>query len=193
MIDGCRTLYEYFNRDYLFEVDGLVEIEEKSPSGAGVARFAIDGNSIVLKVHNKPPLLWSLRTRKCSDGAFVTFGESGADLHLVEMKSGLDAREWAHALEQFSGMYLTALATLRLLNLTELNSVRCYIAYKKIRSKADTETNPILLKSLVGDIRSIGRVEEFFKESVGLPMGVKAALHHSQRDDAGNADFGAVA
>lgn len=193
MIDACRELYRHFNNDYVFEVNGIVEIAETSKSGAGIARFKTDGASIVLKVHNQPPLLWSLKIRCCSDGAFITFDDQGAHLHLVELKSGLDAREWAHAVEQFRGMYLTAIAALRLLNIQEIVSVKCYIAYKKIRYAASDETNPVLLKALVGGQKTIGGLEELFKNLISLPLNVSARLKHAVRDSSGDADFGAVA
>lgn len=99
MIDECRSRYHIFNSDYLFEVNGELEFREKNRSGAGAASFRLASRSIALRAHDNPPLVWSLKVRNCADGAFITFRDQSAHLHIVELKSGLSQRDWARALE----------------------------------------------------------------------------------------------
>src|ERR1700679_3345026 len=105
MISGCRECLKHFSKDYVWETSDMVEVVETSEGGAGIARFSFSGPAIVLKAHNKPPLVWSLKKRKCADGSFVTFEGDKARLHIVELKSKLTQSEWAKASEQIEGMF----------------------------------------------------------------------------------------
>jgi len=193
MIERCRSRYEIFNADYVFETSNTLEFSEKNKSGAGSAIFQISGTGIVIKSHNNPPLVWSLKIRNCADGAFITFADDEAHLHLVELKSGLSQKDWAHAIEQFRGMYFSSIAAGKLLGIEEFSTIRCYISYKTLKMATLETISPVLIKTLVGKRTPLGGQNEWEKEVIEFPLGHAANLVKSQRDDSGNSDFGQVA
>jgi len=193
MIEDHRGCLIHLNKDFVFEAESKIEFEELSEDGAGIAKFSTALPTIIIKSKKKAPLVWALRVLKCADGAFVTFRQGQIDLHIVELKSGLDARTWETVLSQYEGMYLSAIAALRLLQITKVDNVICYLAYKRFRSPVQEETNPVLLKGLVGVKGSASYLEAMIGKAVALPFDVTARLVKGQRDPAGDIDFGAIA
>jgi len=184
MIEDHRGCLIHLNKDFVFEAESKIEFEELSEDGAGIAKFSTALPTIIIKSKKKAPLVWALR---------VTFRQGQIDLHIVELKSGLDARTWETVLSQYEGMYLSAIAALRLLQITKVDNVICYLAYKRFRSPVQEETNPVLLKGLVGVKGSASYLEAMIGKAVALPFDVTARLVKGQRDPAGDIDFGAIA
>ena len=149
MIDNCRSYLSLFNAAWVCEEAGAISIDEKASDGAGSAIFSSKQACIVVRAESSSPLIWSLAQRKCADGALITFNKDGAHLHIVELKSKVTLKAWAHALQQFEGMYLTSLAISRLLKIFEVQSVTCYIAAKeyKLSDVVGASASPSLIKT----------------------------------------------
>jgi hypothetical protein len=74
-----------FNNDLITETSGRIVFREKQT--AAEAHFDSSGPCIKIKAHDNAPLIWALAQRRCADGAFFSFDDSGAHLHIVELKS----------------------------------------------------------------------------------------------------------
>jgi hypothetical protein len=191
MIEECLAHLCHFNGNYVYHASGEIEIVETSPSGAGSAVFVTEQSAVVIKTGKNGPHVWSLRQRKCADGAFLVFDDEDTRLHLVELKSKLSLKDWAHALHQFEGMYLTALAVLRLLKIDHISAVTCYIAFTA-ENVSTPSASPVLLKTLVGSSRTLGGREEWEKELIHLPYATVANVVKGQRPVGGSINFGPV-
>ncbi|ESY03910.1 hypothetical protein X753_21795 [Mesorhizobium sp. LNJC399B00] len=192
MIDICRERLCHFNNAYVHELKDTCDITETSPGGEGTARFSSKSPIIRIKSSKQPPLLWSLKQRKCADGAFLTFVDNEVWLHIVELKSGLSLSDWAHAKKQFEGMYLTAVAVAGLLCESNVAHVTCYIAYTSDNLAATRGASPTLLKTLVGSTKTLGGWEEWTNGEISLPFNVTASVVKGKRAKGGDVDFGAV-
>ncbi|MCW2272696.1 hypothetical protein GJ654_01220 [Rhodoblastus acidophilus] len=194
IIDDCRSALEHFNSDFVYFTEPAARffIEEKSCSGAGRAYFSHTAACIMLKATNKAPMVWALSNRSCAEGAFVSFDESGFHLHIIEMKSKLTYNEWIKALKQLSGMYLTAIATARILGIYSFNSIRCYIAFKEDAITPNRDADPVLLKTFVGTENIASGVDQWSSGMIRLPLSAKAFLKKGQRDGNNDIDFGFV-
>lgn len=193
MIDDCRPHLEHFNSHFIYESHDTVNVSETHPEGAGTVTFSIAAPAIVLKSRVQAPLLWALQVRNCANGAFITFSDSSNNLHIVELKLVMTSSTWAHAAKQFHGMFLTALASSRILNIPKFGTVTCYVALSEDRVTQTVEQDLILLKTEVGGSRSFGRQEEWDRGFIRLPFGVEANLVKIFRDSSGNASYGPVA
>lgn len=194
MIDSCRQYLELFNAFYVNEAIGTFSIVERNEAGKGAAKFNSTSYCIVIRTQEQSPQIWALKQRKCGDGAFLTFDRRGAHLHLVELKSRLSLGDWAHALQQFEGLYLTAIAVMRLLGLQAAASVTCYLAARedRVTQTQEVTASPTLIKAPVGEVRTFGGRESWTNETVPLPFSTNAILIKGWRDATGDADFGAV-
>jgi hypothetical protein len=192
MIESCRSCMHLFNDAWISEAAGDIIFTERNPSGLGEARFTSKHPSIVIKADKNAPLIWALAQRKCADGAFYSFDEAGAHLHLVELKGKVSLATWAHTVQQFEGMFLTSLAIGRLLDIQKPISVTCYLAAKEDRIASASQTAPALIKAPVGKSRTFGEREAWDKEQVPLPLSFKAALVKGWQDTGGIAAFGDV-
>ncbi len=163
---------------------------ETDPAGEGVTTFRAPGEALQLRVHNKPPLVWALKNKKCADGAFLTYAEDTAEytLHILEMKSKITADEISKVMEQFKGMYFSAISMMSVLRIPLPTHVRFYISYKQC---ALENSSPIMLKSLVGTKIKAG-VEAWVRETVHLPFDIKGSLIKGIRADGKNCDFGTI-
>jgi hypothetical protein len=159
----------------------------------GEAVFRSDTPCIIIKAAPQAPLLWALAQRSCADGAFLSFREGEVHLHIVELKSKITLGTWAKVVQQFEGMFLTALAVARLLELRELARVTCYLAGTvDAITDAPEGASLILSKAPVGKWRTFGHLEAWNKNQVPLPLAVEATLVKGWKNDAGVADFGPV-
>jgi hypothetical protein len=193
MIDRCRSCLHLFNNHWVSEASGSIIVTEKEPSGASKALFKTDLPCVIVRSGRHPPLLWALTQRKCADGAFFLFDKGEAQLHIVELKSKVTLATWAKVVEQFEGMFLTALAIARLLQVHELVRVTCYLAgTEDCITNASLSATPTLLKAPVGMTKTFGGHESWAKEVVELPLSFKATLVKGWKDAAGVADFGFV-
>ncbi len=193
MIETCRKCLPHFNSHWVREELGTFSITETNPLGAGSATFQAE-NAIVIKADMSAPLLWSLAQRKCADGAFITFDEAGMHLHIVELKGKITPKTWAHVLMQFEGMYLTSLAVSRLLQISDLQSVTCYVAATEdaVSNPVEESASPTLLKGPVGKPKTFGGLEQWLQSSISLPFAAQAVLVKGWKDNTGSVDFGAV-
>lgn len=188
-----KRIMEHFVPQYIyFAENGPIVFEEKSDGGEGMATFHSNSPCIMIKASNQAPLLWAFSNKKCAEGALLTINNGEFHLHIIELKSKLSRAEWSKAMSQLSGMYLAALATCRVLGINNLNSVVCYIGYKKNAMTVDRSADPVLLKTFVGKSNPVGRNDEWENEKMLLPFNVEAIIRKGQRDSNQNVDFGSV-
>jgi hypothetical protein len=181
------------NPDYIYKVNpgAVFSVVELKNEGKGRCHFTSKKDVLFIKGHNSNPIVWALRNKKCAEAAFVVKNDdSDFDLHIIEMKSGLSSGTFAHAIDQFKGMYLSSIAAISILRLPHPKRVFAYIAFKKDNILEKTSPSPVLLKTTVGGCPPAG-LTEWNREEVNLDYGVKAKLVKGQRisDDC---DFGEV-
>lgn len=194
MIEACRQRLRHFLPEYLWftEANKQFFFEEKKRGGEGKAFFVSAAPCLIVKANDKAPMVWAFSNRKCAEGAFIKFDHDGCHLHILEMKSKLTQGEWAKVLNQLEGMYLTALAACRVLNIAEFQSVTCYIAFTEDAMAPDQSADMILMKTFVGEENPVGGDDEWSKNQVPLPFDVTAGLKKGLRNAQSNVDFGAV-
>jgi hypothetical protein len=185
---------QHLSKSFVFYPDqhSNFHFEEKNVAGAGKAVFSSSAPCVVMRATNQAPLLWALDNRKCAEGAFVTFDDAGCRLHIVEMKSKLTQGTWAKVLLQFNGMYLSALATARILGIESFTSVTCYIAYTEDAMDPKKSPDMIFIKPFVGAPNPVARATEWEKEQCLLPLDQAATIRKAQRDVNKDANFGVV-
>ena len=178
MIEASRKCLYLFNSDYVNETSGIFSVIERDPKGKGAAKFNSGNPCILIRSQKQSPQIWALKQRKCADGAFLTFDDQGSHLHLVELKSKLSLGDWAHALHQFEGMYLTAIAIMRLLEIQAAATVTCYLAAKEdaVTEAEAVTASPTLMKAPVGAVRTFGGLKVWLKDTVSLPFSTSANL-----------------
>ena len=159
MIENCRSCLHLFNNHWICEVFGTIVIAETNPSGKGEAVFESAAPCIMINPDPKVPTLWALARRSCADGAFLSFLDGEVQLHIVELKSKITLGTWAKVIEQFEGMFLTALAVVRLMEIHELARVTCYLAGTvDAITDAPEGASLILSKAPVGKWRRAGKM-----------------------------------
>lgn len=167
------------------------EFIETKEGGEGICFFESNDKVLILKAHNNPPLIWSLRNKKCAEGAFLVIRKDGTlELHILEMKSKLTHREFTKVLAQWSGMYLSALAILGIIQMKLPDKVFLYIAFKQDCVNQIDSRDPIFLKSQVGGA-SLPGVEEWSSNQVSLHHNITAHIVKKQRDPV-NCNFGLI-
>lgn len=186
-----KSIGDIFDNNFIYVVPPNEEIliEEKKEAGKGFCKFKSINESLVLKAKDKAPLLWALRNKKCAEGAFLTRCEQGLTLHIVEMKSRLDIKEFSKVLDQFKGMYYSSLSVLALCDFDEIKEIKLYIAFK--RDLMGSSPQPILNKVLVGgeDILPIKKI--WGSSQIPLKNGVNGILVKGVRAGE-DIDFGYV-
>lgn len=193
MREDCLAELKYFSDHYAYvpsQPDFF--IEEKSRGGEGKAYFRHDKDCIVLKSGKSGPLLWSLKNGRIGEGAILTHEEDGFHLHLLEMKSRLTQGEWSKAVTQFEGMFLTSVAAIRLLGAIDLQSVTCYVAFRRDDVSNALSADMILMKTFVGMSNPFSGLENWENETVSLPFATTASLKKGLRDEAGDVNFGEI-
>lgn len=182
---------DIFDNNFIYVIpsEGDIIIEEKQEAGRGLCKFRSREEVLVIKAKNKAPLIWALKNKKCAEGAFLTKNDAGLTLHIVEMKSRLDLKEFSKVVEQFKGMYYSSISVLALCDLNEITNVNLYVAFK--RDLMNQLEQPIFNKILVGggDILPIKKI--WNTNQVPLTQRVVGNLVKGQRvgDDV---DFGYV-
>jgi hypothetical protein len=189
-----RRAKEHFLSEYvsIIESGEPIFFEEKRDGGEGKATFQSNKPCVRMKAKDQSPLLWAFSNRKCAEGALLTISNDECHLHIVELKSKLSQAEWSKARDQLSGMYLTALATCRVLGISEFNSVICYIGYKQNAMSPENSADPVLIKTFVGTRNPIGKNDEWEAEKMQLPLNAEATIIKAQRDCDQNVDFGGI-
>lgn len=195
MIDGCKAALCHFAPEYVYFVKDNTSfyIEEKKAGGEGKAHFSSAAPCLMIRAKDQAPLVWAFRNRQCAEGAFLSFDADGeCRLHILEMKSKLTQGEWAKVMRQLSGMYLSALATCRLLGILEFKSVTCYVAFKEDAMSPAKSADMIFMKTFVGMENPIGGADEWQNEKMELPFATTAEIRKGQRDASHHVDFGAI-
>ncbi|WP_408913632.1 hypothetical protein [Brucella pseudogrignonensis] len=195
MIEECKAALSHFVPEYVYFIDKpkSFSIEEKKAGGAGKAFFSSATPCLMIKAKDQAPLVWAFKNKKCAEGAFLTFEDDGmCNLHILEMKSKLTQGEWAKVMLQLSGMYLSALATCRLLGIISFKSVTCYVAFKEDAMSPAKSADMIFLKSFVGAENPIGGADEWQTGKMELPFSTPAAIRKGQRNASNDIDFGTV-
>jgi hypothetical protein len=171
--------------------DGGVRIVEESKDGAGTCYFQTNSPTLLIKAKDQSPVVWSLKNQKCAEGAFVVRrADQSLELHIVEMKSSLTHKEFLKVLEQWRGMYLSALATLGVIQTEAPTKVVAYVAYKKQSVEDPDPTQLIMMKTQVGGGLMPGK-HEWAAEEVVLHHGVVASIVKKARVGT-DCDFGNV-
>jgi hypothetical protein len=99
-------------------------------------------------------------------------------------------KTWAVVLEQFEGMFLTAIAVGRLLNIEKPVRITCYVAGTEDHVMSPSQTSPILFKPLVGRAKTLGHWESWENEVVKLPLSFTAELVKGWQNPDGITSFG---
>lgn len=189
----ANLVNELFNKDFITVLDkprNKFYFEEVKTGGQGKCTFETKTLTIKIKAKDQAPIVWALKNKKCAEGAFVKLLSNGeTSLHILEMKSGLNSSEFSKVLEQFKGMYLSALSIISLLRIQEPKEIYVYIAYS-----TDKITNPNLNPSNPAASKvGIGSPERAIWNNgiVNLYYELKAKLVKGHRLN-GDFDFGVV-
>lgn len=168
-----------------------VEIVEYSKSGAGTLTFAHDSVSLIaLPSGTQQPLAWYGES-KCADGAVITFKDQ-LEVHLVELKSGINVGKWVDVKRQFHGMLANVLSLLGFLGLPSPTKIVCHLAFHSQSIFQQIAANPALRKGLLGAPRpaspSAGAAAYEFNQGYISLMDIAAIeVRMYQRDSSGNA------
>ncbi|MCY1204358.1 hypothetical protein D9M72_158840 [compost metagenome] len=184
---------ELLNADYVAVVqeNNKFSIVEKKQGGEGACYFEADHPVLLLRAKDQAPVVWSLSNRKCAEGAFVVKrSDTEFELHIVEMKSKLTHSEFLKVIEQWRGMYLSALATLGVIRAQSPKKTFVYVAYKIETVSKVSSAQLVLSKVQVGGALLEGMME-WQAEKVALHHGVVAHIIKGKRDY-GDIDFGLV-
>ena len=189
-----NNLEEFFDPKYIYAIEKNkpIEIKEEKKGGEGVCTFKSAEDALVIKTIDNTPPIWALSNKKCAEGAFITktTGNDSYDLHILEMKSKLTSTEFKKVIDQFKGMYLTAISMMAVKQIPYPKNIYLYIAYTNNAIDAPEKTNLITNKVLTGGAPNIAR-QVWNKKSVDLHHGISGTLIKKQRIN-GDADFGYV-
>lgn len=166
-------------------------IVENNEGGAGTCFFEAQAPVLLLRAKDKAPVVWSLKNRKCAEGAFVVRkSDHEFELHIVEMKSRLTHGEFLKVIEQWRGMYLSALAVLGVIQTAFPIRTFVYVAYKSETVRITDPAQMVLAKVQVGGARLEG-LREWDANEVSLHHGVMGKIVKGQRQP-DDCDFGRV-
>jgi hypothetical protein len=184
---------DLLNEDYVYQIPKgtIFSVKEVKSAGAGACNFTSESAVLFIKAKDSAPIVWALKNRKCAEAAFLTIDDEGkCHLHIVEMKSSLSSGDFRKVIEQWRGMYLSALAVLGVIKMDHPVQVRAYIAFRNDRVAQIDPTQLVLTKTLVGGER-MPALQEWATGKVDLYHGVSASIIKGLRlpDDV---DFGMV-
>jgi len=177
-----NNISDIFDANFIYIVPSNSEIiiEEKKEAGKGVCVFKSNSDALVLKAKDKAPLLWALKNKKCAEGAFLTSSSDGLTLHIVEMKSRLDIKEFTKVVEQFKGMYYSSLSVVSLCEFDKIVSIKLYLAFK--RDLMNNSQQPILNKVQVGGAEILPIKKIWNSNLIPLSNNTHGHLIKGQRD-----------
>ncbi|MFT9418408.1 hypothetical protein [Acetobacter sp.] len=184
---------DLFNEDYIRGIDSGEEIiiEEKEVLGKGKCSFFSDSPVLFMKAKDQAPVVWALKNRKCAEAAFfTTVSKKIHNLHIIEMKSKVSLKEFLKVIDQWKGMYLSAMGILGILKEGNPKNVFVYLAYKNENIYSPHSSSPVLLKTMVGGERLPG-MQEWDSGIVSLHHNVRATIIKKVRED-DDCDFGKV-
>ncbi len=187
-----KAIEAIFNKDFISlhqgEQPNRIKFEETKKGGEGICRFQSNHDIVRIKAKDQAPIIWALKNKKCAEGAFVLLHGDDISLHILEMKSGLNRSEFQKVIEQFKGMYLSALAIIGLLNLPQPKKVMLYIVYKRDKISQPDSRSLIANKPLIGK----APIESLWRKGKITLHGETANLIKGQRDAQGDYDFGLI-
>jgi hypothetical protein len=195
MIDAliAHPRWAHLSPEHFFVVPpGEAAIEETAVGGAGRVEFPYNRDVIcALPVNDNMPLLWFTHN-ECADGAFIVFDAGHIAIHLVELKSAVNAGKWAKARRQFEGMLANTLALLGFLDVVRPFGVVCHLALKSESISGALRASPVLGKRLTGLPLSaagghLSASQQFQRRAVDILDRKGVEVRIIQRDAAGNA------
>lgn len=170
---------------------GPIDIIEYAAGGAGTITFPAGPISLkVLPSGTQQPLAW-YKENKCADGAIIC-DNNGIEVHLIELKSGINVGKWVDVKRQFHGMLANTLSLIGFLGLPTPTRIICHLAYRSQNIVQQLAANPSLLKNLLGAPRlanpSAGAAAYEFNVGYISLMDIAAIeVRLYERDAAGNA------
>lgn len=184
---------DLLNNSYVYVVPAgeRFAVVETKEAGKGSCYFVSDHQVLFIKAKDQAPIVWSLRNQKCAEAAFLVVRPDGdTELHIIEMKSKLSLSDFVKVIEQWRGMYLSALAVVGVTNGRPPTKVTVYVAYKADKVIDVNTSQPIMLKTRVGGQPQKG-VSEWANGRVSLHHGVIANIVKGERSP-DDYDFGRV-
>lgn len=135
MVNKMHDLLKLFNQDFVHihqTSKGKFSIIEKKDGGKGVCDFQSANDVLIIKAKDQSTPLWSLKSQKCAESAFVVLDKNhqSLSLHIIEMKSKLTYDEFEKVIQQLQGMYLMAFCVISILKLNIPKNIITYVAYK---------------------------------------------------------------
>lgn len=184
---------DLLDNSFVYEIPAgkTFSVKETKEPGVGSCYFVSDCQTLFIKAKDQAPVVWSLKNKKCAEAAFLTISPEGeAELHIVEMKSKLSRSDFLKVIEQWRGMYLSALAVLGVLKAPYPSKITVYVAYKSDKVVDVNASQPIMLKPRVGGALPAG-VSEWRNNRVNLHHGVHANIVKGERSP-DDYDFGRI-
>lgn len=128
-----------------------VTVVEQVEEGKAQVQFVSSERLICLNSPNNKPLYF-LDMRKLADGIILQLGASRTALHIVECKKTIKENSWKTVKEQWAGAVQSAFALCGVLGVPAPanTDIFLYSAYREDKLSAAQNTNPALLKMLVG-------------------------------------------
>ena len=128
-----------------------VTVVEQVEEGKAQVQFVSSERLICLNSPNNKPLYF-LDMRKLADGIILQLGASRTALHIVECKKTIKEKNWGTVKEQWAGAVQSAFALCGVLGVPAPanTDIFLYSAYREDKLSAAQNTNPALLKMLVG-------------------------------------------
>lgn len=128
-----------------------VTVVEQAEEGEAQVQFVSNERLICLNSPNNKPLYF-LDMRKLADGIILQLGASRTALHIVECKKTIKENSWKTVKEQWAGAVQSAFALCGVLGVPAPanTDIFLYSAYREDKLSAAQNTNPALLKMLVG-------------------------------------------
>ncbi|QMT31213.1 hypothetical protein [Alysiella filiformis] len=188
-----HDLLQLFNQDFVHihqTSKGKFSIIEKKDGGKGVCDFQSENDVLIIKAKDQNTPLWSLKSKKCAEGAFVVLDKNhqSLSLHIIEMKSKLTYDEFEKVIQQLQGMYLMAFCVISILKLNIPKNIITYVTYKNetVQNKINQDLKRIPKKS-IGIKDPV--LESWETEKIKLSHNNTAKLIKGIRIDDGNGNF----
>ncbi|SOD69885.1 hypothetical protein SAMN02746062_01878 [Alysiella filiformis DSM 16848] len=193
MVNKMHDLLQLFNQDFVHihqTSKGKFSIIEKKDGGKGVCDFQSENDVLIIKAKDQNTPLWSLKSKKCAEGAFVVLDKNhqSLSLHIIEMKSKLTYDEFEKVIQQLQGMYLMAFCVISILKLNIPKNIITYVTYKNetVQNKINQDLKRIPKKS-IGIKDPV--LESWETEKIKLSHNNTAKLIKGIRIDDGNGNF----
>lgn len=164
--------YERSNTNFIVNESGL-ELD-----------FKVNNDSLKFNLETKSRLRYLIRKNVADIIIIELIDSENIKLHIIECKTSVKIKTWAHIKTQFEGAVLNVLAVLGLLNISESNiqDIQFYTAYKNDNISHD-RTQPIMLRR-----ENIRQIDEWEKGEFSILSLSKAAHTKIQLDESGKGE-----